>query len=125
MNMNEVAVNKNDELKYLILMREEFLKYKLKVYYFMKWKCKALYGRDLIDDENPFYNNNEYNYQQFKNMNSAGQVGIYDSSNSKSNYNYNDNKDNIYNSNNKINNFDAYNKGDNFFGKKEPYNINK
>ena len=96
MNMNETAVNKNDELKFLILMREEFYKYKLKIYYFLKWKCRALYNRDLIDDENPFYNNNEYNYQQFKNMNSGGKEGIYESSHSSSkrNFNFSGNKDN-------------------------------
>ena len=46
MNMNELAENKNDELKYLILMREEFLKYKLKLYFYLKWKCRVLYNRD-------------------------------------------------------------------------------
>ena len=119
MNMNEVAVNKNDELKYLILMREEFYKYKLKIYYFLKWKCKVLYNRDLIDDENPFYNNNEYNYQQFKNMNSAGKEGLYEisHSSSKRNFNFSDNKDNNLN-------YNIYNKGENFYGKKQPYNIN-
>ena len=112
MNMNEMAVNKNDELKYLILMREEFLKYKLKLYYFRKWKCRALYNRDLIDEEDPFNPKNaQNNYEQFKSMNYAGQAGIYDSINSKGINNFSDNKDNIINSsiNNKNNNFDLIN----------------
>ena len=120
MNMNEMAVNKNDELKYLILMREEYFKYKLKLYYFRKWKSRALYNRDLIDEEDPFNPKNaENNYQQFKSMNYIGQGGIYDSINSKGINNFSDNKDNIFNSNinNKNNNFDLINFDED--GKKE------
>ncbi len=93
MNMNDMAINKNDELKYLILMREEFFKYKLKLYYFHKWKCRALYNRDLIDEEDPFNVKSGVNYNQFKNMNYGGQPGILDSLNSNSkNNNFSDNK---------------------------------
>ena len=65
-NISDNAVNKHDELKFLILMREELLKYKLKVYYFYKWKNRALYNRDLIDEENPFIYNKNFDYQKFK-----------------------------------------------------------
>ena len=68
MNMNEMALNKNDELKYLILMREEYFKYKLKMYFFHKWRSRALYNRDLIDEEDPFSGNTGDNYQKFKSI---------------------------------------------------------
>ena len=134
MNMNEMAVNKNDELKYLILMREEFFKYKLKLYYFRKWKSRALYNRDLIDEEDPFNPNNaESNYQQFKSMNYVGQGGIYDNMSSKSlniynsnnsgNYNGN-NKDGFNNSNNKYNDVNLINfdEDEKYGGNDNPYN---
>ena len=73
MNMNDMVLNKNDELKYLILMREEFFKYKLKMYYFRKWKSRALYNHDLLDEDDPFQNNDAENYQNFKNLNYMGQ----------------------------------------------------
>ena len=72
MNMNDMVLNKNDELKYLILMREEFFKYKLKIYYFRKWKSRALYNHDLLDEDDPFQNNDAENYQNFKNLNYMG-----------------------------------------------------
>ena len=75
MNMNDMVLNKNDELKYLILMREEFFKYKLKIYYFRKWKSRALYNHDLLDEDDPFQNNDAENYQNFKNLNYMGQGG--------------------------------------------------
>ena len=59
-----------------------FFKYKLKLYYFHKWKCRALYNRDLIDEEDPFNVKSGVNYNQFKNMNYGGQPGILDSLNS-------------------------------------------
>ena len=73
MNLNDMVLNKNDELKYLILMREEFFKYKLKMYYFRKWKSRALYNHDLLDEDDPFQNNDAENYQNFKNLNYMGQ----------------------------------------------------
>ena len=92
MIMNDMALNKNDELKYLILMREEYLKYKLKIYYFHKWKCRALYNRDLLDEEDPFKDINCENiYQQFKKKNLSGQGGNFDSLISKNDNNFNDN----------------------------------
>ena len=41
-NMNDLALNKHDELKFLILMREELFKYKLKMYVFNKWKNRRI-----------------------------------------------------------------------------------
>lgn len=104
-NMSEVALSKHDELKFLILMREELFKYKYKTFCFNKWKVKSLYNRDLIDDENPFYNR-KFNYENFKKHNSTSKEA--------NNLNFNENKngykninDNKYfdslNSNNKIN----------------------
>ena len=81
MDMNDMILNKNDELKYLILMREEFYKYKLKIYFFRKWKSRALYNHDLLDEDDPFQNNDVENYQNFKNMNNI-QQGIFNSKNS-------------------------------------------
>ena len=69
-NINEEELNTHDDLKFLILMREEIFKYKIKKYYFNKYKNKALYNRDLIDEDNPFINNNILDYQQFKKIKS-------------------------------------------------------
>ena len=69
-NINEEELNTHDDLKFLILMREEIFKYKIKKYYFNKYKNKALYHRDLIDEDNPFINNNILDYQQFKKIKS-------------------------------------------------------
>ena len=92
MNMNDMILNKNDELKYLILMREEFFKYKLKLYYFRKWKSRALYNHDLLDEDNPFKNNNEENYQNFKSNNYIQQGGNRNSNNLKNSGNILDSK---------------------------------
>ena len=92
MNMNDMILNKNDELKYLILMREEFFKYKLKLYYFRKWKSRALYNHDLLDEDNPFKNNNEENYQNFKSNNYIQQGGNRNSNNLKNSSNILDSK---------------------------------
>ena len=138
MNMNEMAINKNDELKYLILMREEFFKYKLKLYYFLKWKCRALYNRDLIDDENPFCAKSGFNYNIFKSMNYAGQGRVFDSMNPNiniNNSNYNKNGFKALNSNGSIygsgvgdGNFFANklgnNKDVNYFGNNNNFNNN-
>ena len=64
-NMSDIALNKHDELKFLILMREELFKYKFKTFCFNKWKVRTLYNRDLIEDENPFYSR-KFNYDHFK-----------------------------------------------------------
>ena len=61
--MNDMVLNKNDELKYLILMREEVLKHKLKILYFHKWKNRALYNKDITDEEIMAL----FNYKKFKN----------------------------------------------------------
>ena len=111
MNMNEMALNKNDELKYLILMREEYFKYKLKMYFFHKWRSRALYNRDLIDEEDPFSGNTGDNYQKFKSKNIGQSSGLFDSTNP---YINNDNGDG--------NNFK--NNNGNLFGQNDPNNIN-
>ena len=69
--MNEIALNKNDELKYLILMREERYKAYLKFYFFKKWKYRALYNQDLIDMDEPFFPNinNGLNNNNINNIN--------------------------------------------------------
>ena len=85
MDMNDMVLNKNDELKYLILMREEYFKYKLKIYFFRKWKSKALYNHDLLDEDDPFQNNDIENYQNFKNMNFMVQGGTINSKHSLNN----------------------------------------
>ena len=92
MNMNDMILNKTDELKYLILMREEFFKYKLKLYFFRKWKCRALYNHDLLDEDNPFKNNDEINYQNFKSNNFIQQGGNRNSNNLKNSGNILDSK---------------------------------
>ena len=94
MNMNDMILNKNDELKYLILMREEFYKYKLKIYFFRKWKSLALYNHDLLDEDDPFQNNDVENYQNFKNMNLMIQGGTFNSKNSIDNSGRNNKNDN-------------------------------
>ena len=116
MNMNDLALSKNDELKYLILMREEYFKYKLKMYYFKKWKCRALYNRDLFDEENPFNENTGANYKKFKSKN-IGQNGIYDSMNPYNEFNDNINefKNNENNNDNKMSNDFGNNNGQNDF----------
>ena len=91
MNMNDMILNKNDELKYLILMREEFYKYKLKIYFFRKWRSLALYNHDLLDEDDPFKNNDIENYQNFKNMNLMLQGGTFNSKSSIDNSGRNNN----------------------------------
>ena len=51
--MNDIALNKSEELKYLILMREERLKQELKTFFFKKWK-----NIDLIEEDSNLNNNN-------------------------------------------------------------------
>ena len=94
-NMIDNTSNEYDELKYLILMREELFKYKLKIYYYYKWKNRALYNRDLIDEENPFINNNKSNYENFKKQNNINKDSIK--------------LNNLKNSNNLLNNEDILN----------------
>ena len=113
-NMSEIALNKHDELKFLILMREELFKYKFKTFCFNKWKVKTLYNRDLIDDENPFYNR-KFNYDKFKKHNSISkEVNNLNFNENRNGFkNFNDNKyfDSL-NSNNKNNSnrfFDSLN----------------
>ena len=98
MNMNDMILNKNDELKYLILMREEFYKYKLKLYFFRKWKSRALYNHDLIDEDDPFQNNDSEVYQNFKNLNYVQQGTNFESKGSNEIINKNNSNNNNYES---------------------------
>ena len=70
MNMNDIMVNKHDELKYLVLMKENFRKYKLKTNYFLRWKKIALVNEDSIKENDGFENNVRLNYNLFKSVNS-------------------------------------------------------
>ena len=111
-NITDTAMNKHDELKFLTLMREELFRYKLKIYFFKKWKNRVLYNRDLIDEENPFINNKEFNYSEFKKLSSKN---IINDSNKKDNYynnninNINRNNDNDYNIKKDVDNFGSMN----------------
>ena len=62
-------INKHDELKYLILMKENFRKYKIKTNYFQRWKKLTLINENSIKENNSFENNNKINYSLFKSMN--------------------------------------------------------
>lgn len=73
MSLNDITIDKNDELKYLILMKENFRKYKLKTNYFFRWKKSASFNENSINikDNDSFDNNNiRLNYGLFKSMNS-------------------------------------------------------
>lgn len=78
-NMNDVMINKHDELKYLILTKENFRNYKIKTNYFQKWKKLSAINGNLIRDFDEFDINNKYNYNLFKSMNS---LSIYPKLNS-------------------------------------------
>ena len=68
-NMNDVMVNKHDELKYLILTKENYRNYKIKSNYFQKWK--KLSGIDnSIKEMYEFDINNKIYYNLYKSMNS-------------------------------------------------------
>ena len=68
-NMNDVMVNKHDELKYLILTKENNRNYKTKSNYFQKWK--KLSGIDnSIKEMYEFDINNKIDYNLYKSMNS-------------------------------------------------------
>ena len=68
-NMNDVMVNKHDELKYLILTKENYRNYKIKSNYFQKWK--KLSGIDnSIKEMYEFDINNKIDYNLYKSMNS-------------------------------------------------------
>ena len=68
-NMNDVMVNKHDELKYLILTKENNRNYKIKSNYFQKWK--KLSGIDnSIKEMYEFDINNKIDYNLYKSMNS-------------------------------------------------------
>jgi len=70
MNMNDIMVNKHDELKYLVLMKENFRKYKLKTNYFLRWKKSALINENSIKENDGFENSFRLNYNLFKSVNS-------------------------------------------------------
>ena len=62
-------VNKHDELKYLILTKENYRNYKIKSNYFQKWK-KLSGINNSIKEIYEFDINNKINYNLFKGMNS-------------------------------------------------------
>ena len=104
-SMANKSSNEYDQLKYLILMREEFFKYKLKLYYYYKWKNHTLYNRDLIDDENPFINNKS-NYENFKKHNYINKNSINMSILNNDNNKFKDNNNKRINNNINLLNLD-------------------
>ena len=98
MNMNDIVVNKRDELKYLILMKENFRKYKLKTNYFLKWKKSVSINENSINIQgnDSFENNIRMNYNLFKSMNNLSSypklkaININRRSNSLFRYNNNE-----------------------------------
>lgn len=71
MNMNDIIINKHDELKYFILMKENFRKYKLKTNYFFRWKKTATINENSINiKESDSLDNIRMNNNLFKSMNS-------------------------------------------------------
>ena len=109
-NMNDVMVNKHDELKYLILTKENFRNYKIKTNFFQKWKKISDINNKSIEDFDEFDINNKYNYNLFKSMNS---LSCYPKLNS---INFKQRKKSIY----RYNNEDDVNEisNDNFLNQK-------
>ena len=109
-NMNDVMVNKHDELKYLILTKENFRNYKIKTNFFQKWKKISDINNKSIEDFDEFDINNKYNYNLFKSMNS---LSCYPKLNS---INFKRRKNSIY----RYNNEDDINEisNDNFLNQK-------
>ena len=72
MNMNDTTVNNNDELKYFILMKENYRKYKIKTNFFQRWKRALNLNENSIKDDESVDNNNSsiMNYNLFKSVNS-------------------------------------------------------
>ena len=71
MNMNDTTVNNNDELKYFILMKENYRKYKIKTNFFQRWKRALNLNENSIKENDSFENNNSLmNYNLFKSVNS-------------------------------------------------------
>ena len=103
MSLNDITIDKNDELKYLILMKENFRKYKLKTNYFFRWKKSTSFNENSINiKENDSFDNNNIrlNYGLFKSMNSLScypklrKISINIRSNSLYRYNSLNNIDN-------------------------------
>ena len=70
MNMNDIMVNKHDELKYLILIKENYWQYKLKSNFFLRWKKSTIINENSIKENDCFENSIRFNYNLFKSMNS-------------------------------------------------------
>ena len=71
MNMNDNMLNKNNELKYFILMKENYRKYKIKTNYFQRWKKSINLNENSIKDDDSLDNNSSsiMNYNLFKSVN--------------------------------------------------------
>ena len=72
MSMNDIIINKNDELKYLILMKENFAKYKKKMNFFLKWKNLTFVNQDKDNDS--LENSIRINNNLFKSMNNINNI---------------------------------------------------
>ena len=72
MSMNDIIINKNDELKYLILMKENFAKYKKKMNFFLKWKNLTFVNQDKDNDS--LENSIRINNNIFKSMNNINNI---------------------------------------------------
>ena len=70
MNMNDNMLNKNNELKYFILMKENYRKYKIKTNYFQRWKKTINLNENSIKDDDSLDNSSSImNYNLFKSVN--------------------------------------------------------
>ena len=108
-NMNDIVVDKHSELKYLILMKENFRKYKIKTNYFQRWKRLSITNNNFIKENDDIISSYRMNYSLFKSMNS---LSIYPKLNSininhrkSSFYKYSNKNDIMNDSDWNINNF--------------------
>ena len=68
-NMNDKVIDKHSELKYLILMKENFRKYKIKTNYFQRWKRVSISNDNFIKENDDIISSYRMNYSLFKSMN--------------------------------------------------------
>lgn len=107
--MNDIVIDKHSELKYLILMKENFRKYKIKTNYFQRWKRLSITNNNFIKENDDIISSYRMNYSLFKSMNS---LNIYPKLNSininhrkSSFYKYSNKNDIMNDSDWNINNF--------------------